>query len=46
MWDIGIVNSQTLYFTKALQLKQRIVIAYELKPPDHRGQTKESSLLP
>ena len=36
-----IVNFQTLYITKASQLNNNIVIANELKPPDHRRETKD-----
>ena len=35
-----IVNFQSLYISKALQLNRKIVIAYELKPPNHRRETK------
>ena len=35
-----------MYITKALQFYLKIVIGYELKPPNHRRETKQPSLLP
>ena len=36
----------TLYIAKALQLNHKIVIAYELKPPNHRRGTKDNLFSP
>ena len=38
---ISIVNFQTLYIKSVAQLHNNIVIAYELKPPDHKRETKD-----
>jgi hypothetical protein len=40
-WNTNIVNFQTSYITKVLQLYNNIVIDYELEPPYHRRETKE-----
>jgi hypothetical protein len=38
---MSIVNFQTLYIRSAAQLNNNIVIAYKLKPPGHKRETKD-----